>query len=177
MFRFSECSRCISYRSEGLAGVSFSLLGEAKTCSAGSSSQGIVLAHLVWWHHLLNSTNFIGIWLNSVFIHQLAKKVDTPLIDLTPLYTQCDTCFLLRRVRTAINRWSCSSWVFRSPVCRPQDTMPSISPRISVILLWKCSGTHVIPNGNRLKQNLPTGVIKVVSLAVSDLVPSASIEF
>jgi len=31
--------------SESLAGVSFSLLGEAKTCSAGSPSQGIILAH------------------------------------------------------------------------------------------------------------------------------------
>ena len=45
--------------------------------------------------------------------------------------------------------------------------MPSISPRISVILLWKCSGAYVSPNGNQLKQNIPTGMIKVVSLAVS----------
>ena len=30
---------------EGLAGVLFGLLGEAETCSAGSPSQGIVLAH------------------------------------------------------------------------------------------------------------------------------------
>ena len=36
-------------------------------------------------------------------------------------------------------------------------------PRISDIRLWKCSGAELIPKGNRLKQNLPNGVIKVVS--------------
>ena len=29
--------------------------------------------------------------------------------------------------------------------------------------LWKISGAELIPKGRRLKQNLPTGVMKVVS--------------
>ena len=40
---------------------------------------------------------------------------------------------------------------------------PSMSPSNSVIQRWKISGAEDIPNGNLLKQNLPNGVIKVVS--------------
>ena len=32
---------------------------------------------------------------------------------------------------------------------------------------WKCSGADVMPNGNRLKQNLPNGVMNVVCRADS----------
>ena len=48
-----------------------------------------------------------------------------------------------------------------------RHTAPSTSCRISDILRWKCSGAEVMPNGSRLKQNLPNGVMKVVSMADS----------
>ena len=44
---------------------------------------------------------------------------------------------------------------------------PSIPSRMADILLWKCSGANEMPKGNRLKQNLPKGVMKVVSKADS----------
>ena len=44
---------------------------------------------------------------------------------------------------------------------------PSIPSRMADILLWKCSGADEMPKGNRLKQNLPKGVMKVVSKADS----------
>ena len=40
---------------------------------------------------------------------------------------------------------------------------PSMSPSNSVIACWKVSGAENIPKGSLLKQNLPNGIIKVVS--------------
>ena len=42
-----------------------------------------------------------------------------------------------------------------------------LSPSNYVILHWKTSGAEDIPKGNRFKQNLPNGVIKVVSNRLS----------
>ena len=47
------------------------------------------------------------------------------------------------------------------------DSQPSLLYNKSLIRYWKLSGADVIPNASRLKQNLPHGVINVVSLALS----------
>ena len=46
-------------------------------------------------------------------------------------------------------------------------SQPSLFFNKSLIRYWKISGSDVIPNASRLKQNLPTGVINVVNLALS----------
>ena len=47
------------------------------------------------------------------------------------------------------------------------DSQPFLLYNKSLIRYWKLSGADVIPNASRLKQNLPHGVINVVSLALS----------
>ena len=72
------------------------------------------------------------------------------------------------RWRTLLRCSSCSSWVL--PWTRISSTMhttPLTPSRISDIRRWKCSGAMVIPKGSRWKQNLPHGVMKVVSRADS----------
>ena len=44
-----------------------------------------------------------------------------------------------------------------------------MSIRISDIMRWKISGAQLMPNGRRLKQNRPKGVMKVVSSLESGL--------
>lgn len=46
-------------------------------------------------------------------------------------------------------------------------SQPSLFFNKSLIGYWKISGSDVIPNASRLKQNLPNGVINVVNLALS----------
>ena len=41
--------------------------------------------------------------------------------------------------------------------------IPGMSTRICDMALWNISGTLEIPNGSRLKQYLPNGVMNVVS--------------
>ena len=45
-------------------------------------------------------------------------------------------------------------------------SQPSLFFNKSLIGYWKISGSDVIPNASRLKQNLPNGVINVVNLAL-----------
>ena len=44
-----------------------------------------------------------------------------------------------------------------------QTTTPSMSSRSSDMRRWKCSGAEVMPKSILWKQNLPNGVMKVIS--------------
>ena len=69
-----------------------------------------------------------------------------------------------RRRKTGLTIASCSS--DDSPNIMVSSIMHSTPGRSSstlCILLWKCLGADVIPNGKRRKQHLPKGVMKIVS--------------
>ena len=70
--------------------------------------------------------------------------------------------------RAASKWWLCSSTDL--PFTRISflwQRAPSVPSRTCEIRFWKCSGAELIQNGRRLKQSLPNGVMKVVSLADS----------
>ena len=138
-----------------------------------------LLSWLTMPRNLLNS-----VWPWGVFIFKMASTflgfICTPSESMSVPRNSTDgfesSHFSSFRVRLA----SCSLWRVASKcwLCSPTvlpykrtssiwQRAPSVPTRTCEIRPWKCSGAELIPNGRRLKQNLPNCEMKVMSLAGS----------
>ena len=150
----------------------------SKSQSGFVTSDRLGVSFLIWFTVPRN------LWMSPTLVGTgtLRIAVTLPGSGLMPVssttYPKKGTCgwenlhFTLLRVRPSfrslhrtLNKCSsCSSCVL--PYMRTswiKKTTPSMSPSISDIRRWKCSGANVIPNGSLLKQKHPKGVMKVVS--------------